>query len=217
MPSFINITGKRFGRLIVLERLDKPSYKGASWLCKCDCGNSIIASSQSIRIGHTKSCGCYNKEIRKQICIERNTTHNKSKTKVFHTWTNIRQRCNNPNISAYHKYGAKGIKVCERWNSFENFFADMGNPPTNKHTIERIDSRGHYEPSNCKWATMEEQQNNRTNNRLIEYNKQKMTLQKWSKLMGIDRKTISRRIDNGWPIEKALFIKPIIGRNQYSK
>lgn len=201
---------------MVERRVDKSSYKGASWLCRCDCGNSIIVSSQSLRVGDTKSCGCYNRDVRIRICKER-IKHGLSNTKVFNTWVNIRQRCNNFNTPSYKKYGAKGIKVCERWNNFENFFADMGNPPTNKHTIERIDSKGHYEPTNCKWATMEEQQNNRTNNRIIEYDGQNMTLKRWAKYTGIDRKTIANRIYSGWPLQRALFIKPIKGRNQYSK
>jgi len=115
------------------------------------------------------------------------------------------QRCRNPNASGFHKYGAKGTKVCERWTSFEAFLEDMGEPPTSSLTLDRIDPFGGYEPGNCRWATMKEQQNNRTNNRHITFEGRTQTLQQWADETGLDRKTISTRIDHlGWPVSEAL-------------
>lgn len=150
------------------------------------------------------------------MCIARNTTHGKSRTKVHVAWQQMRQRCEDPNSTAYHKYGAKGILVCERWKKFENFYADMGEPPTAKHTLDRIDFRGNYEPGNCRWATQLEQQNNRSSNRLLTAFGRTQTLQQWVRETGMSHKTITCRIDrNGWSAEKALSVPPVIGRNQY--
>jgi hypothetical protein len=138
-----------------------------------------------------------------------------SRTRAYETWSSIRDRCGNPSSTNYAKYGAKGIVVCERWKKFENFLADMGQPPTPKHSIDRIDYRGNYEPSNCRWATMLEQQNNRSSNHLITAFGRTQTLQQWSRETGFNHKTLLRRIGNGWNIERALTVKPVVGRNQY--
>lgn len=117
-------------------------------------------------------------------------------------------RCRNPNASGYHKYGARGIEVCERWSSYENFLADMGEQPEGL-TIDRINPRGNYEPENCRWLDMRGQQNNRSNNRIIECFGERLTLQQWSDRTGIERRTINARIRRlGWPVEEALTRAP---------
>jgi hypothetical protein len=142
-------------------------------------------------------------------------SHGKTGTKVHNTWTNIRQRCQNENTPAFRKYGAKGIKVCDRWQTFENFYADMGDPPSQRHTIERIDPKGHYEPSNCRWATQLEQQNNRSSNRFLTALGKTQTVQQWSRETGFPHRTILNRLQLGWNVERALTVKPVLGRNQY--
>ena len=218
MPPFIDFTGKRFGRLIAIKRQDMPKYKGASWLCRCDCGNDIIVRGQSLKQDHTKSCGCLNKDQKRQICIDRNFKHGHSsrdnKSRVYKIWCNMMQRCYSPS-QAYSYCGVKDTKVCDKWFQFENFLSDMGNPPTSKHTLDRIDNSKGYSPDNCQWATMKEQQNNRTNNHLIEHEGRTMTLQGWSEVTGIGRSTIAHRLKHGWPVSKALTVRPAKGRNQY--
>lgn len=214
MPAFVNLTGHHYGRWTVLKEVGRK-HGGALWLCLCECGTEREIRGSALRNGDSLSCGCLMREKASDLCKER-ATHKKSKTKVHYTWVNMLQRCGNPKAPGYQKYGAKGIKVCERWQTFENFLADMGDPPTSAHTIERIDSKGHYEPNNCRWATQVEQQNNRSSNRLITAFGKTQTLQKWSRESGFTYKTILRRLELGWAVEKALTTKPITGRNQFS-
>lgn len=212
----MNLTGHRYGRWTVIEEVGRK-HGGATWLARCDCGNEKVVKGNCLRTGSSKSCGCLNVEVHRRVCIERNTKHGLTNTKAFSAWVNIRQRCENKSTPAYKKYGAKGIKVCERWHSFESFLADMGEPPSLLHTIDRIDSSGDYEPKNCRWATQKEQQNNRSSNRVIRAFGKDQTLQQWSEELSIARKTITGRLRLGWPVEKALTEPPVIGRNQYGK
>lgn len=122
----------------------------------------------------------------------------------YSTWENIRSRCSNPAVDSYKYYGAVGIKVCERWNSFENFFADMGKRPSRKFSIERIDSKKDYCPENCKWADGFEQSNNKSNNVRLEFNGESMNLFQWARKVGLPPKRLSARLKSGWSIERAL-------------
>lgn len=126
------------------------------------------------------------------------------RNRTYDLWYGMIRRCEKPTSIEYHRYGGKGIYVCERWHKFSNFFDDMGNPPTSKHTIDRIDNSNGYEPGNCRWSTMIGQANNRTNNHHIVFNGQDHTLTEWSRLQGIKWQTMQNRIRRGWPIEVAL-------------
>lgn len=173
MPSYINLIGQRFGRWTVISRGANYVFPSGStvprFLCRCDCGNEKEIKSQTLRDGTSKSCGCLNAEVRKELCIKRNTTHGAAahgKSAEYKTWQNMLSRCRNPNCAGYRKYGARGIKVCERWDKFEHFLADMGEKPSANSSIERINPFGGYEPSNCCWIDKSQQPFNKTNTRI---------------------------------------------------
>lgn len=174
MTATIDLTGQTFNRLTVISRAPRqPNNTGAFWYCQCSCGNPdpIIILGRYLRIGHTKSCGCLQKEesskIIKQVLAsdKANLSHgharNNTTTRAYSCWRSMRQRCLNPNNAYFEYYGGRGITICQRWqDDFENFIEDMGCPPPNR-SIDRIRVNGHYEKNNCRWATKKQQQNNR--------------------------------------------------------
>jgi hypothetical protein len=166
MPRKIDLTGQRFGRLQVILQVPRPPDARdtrARWLCKCDCGNFSHKDSANLRNGISRSCGC----LQIDLTISRQTTHGCSPadwtkhTPEYRCWQNMIARCVNPNRRDYKHYGGRGISVCERWRKFEAFLEDMGIKPDPSLTLDRINVNGHYEPSNCRWATWSEQQCNK--------------------------------------------------------
>jgi hypothetical protein len=134
--------------------------------------------------------------------------HNMSKTKVYHTWVLMMNRCHNKKDSSYFKYGARGISVCEKWKTFENFLEDMGLPLAHE-SIDRIDNNGNYSPENCRWATRKEQCRNRRSNRIYTLNGKSKTLKEWSEIYKINYQTLHNRVHTQkWPIMRALTTKP---------
>ena len=183
-----DLTGQRFGRLVVKEEMKEKDQRGKSyWKCECDCGNEHIVRGDRLIDGTTRSCGCYHTEVaQKTHTIHGQCTKKKGRTPTYQTWEGIKSRCENPNDKHYANYGGRGIKICERWQKFENFLEDMGERKEGE-SIDRIDNNGDYEPSNCHWAENWQEQmfNKRAKGYLWDER-----LQKWIAKIGLSNKCI---------------------------
>ena len=193
----IDLTGQVFGRLTVIERAGRRG-NDATWKCSCSCGGSAEATASHLRRGAVTSCGCW--------LADRLTTHGLTGTKIYAIWRNMRWRCTNPRNKEYSNYGGRGIKVCERWQKLENFFADMGHPPEG-YTIERKDVDGNYVPGNCIWAPQEVQQNNRRNNVFLTVDDKTLTMAQWGREVGVSEHCIRKRLARGWSHKEAIYGK----------
>jgi hypothetical protein len=159
--KIVDLTGKRFGRLVVLALHPERSRLGlARWVCRCDCGSERIVCGTSLRSGATKSCRCLLKEMLAKRVTKHGHTKHGLRSRAYKCWEGMKNRCFSPRARAYPWYGGRGITVCERWLIFENFYADMGDPPPGL-SLDRINNNGNYEPGNCRWATAAEQLANR--------------------------------------------------------
>lgn len=203
MATIKDLTGQRFGRLTVISRGDNTKNGGATWVCTCDCGKQKEKSvpTHDLICGKVRSCGCLffvsNKGRRK--------THGKTNTRLHRIWISMRQRCNDPHHKAYRHYGGKGVTVCNEWNDFQSFYNwAMENEYRDNLTIDRIDSNGNYCPENCRWATMKEQQNNRSNNIRFSIGGQEKTISEWSAVSGISRATLEWRVKHHWDEDELL-------------
>lgn len=209
MGKFIDLTGERFGALVVMRLDIGYSGRDKKWICKCDCGKEVSVFSGNLRRGYTKSCGCLSTQSKKK----RMTTHGMARTRLYGIWSNMKKRCYYKNFSSYKNYGERGISVCEEWQSFDHFYKwAIENGYSDDLTIERINVNGNYEPSNCKWATRAEQQRNKRNNHYFDYNGKTVTLAEMAEDTGIQRGTILWREKN-WGGKN--IVKPITPKNQY--
>jgi hypothetical protein len=186
MPKRIDLSGKRYGRLVAIRFHGKNERRKSLWLCRCDCGKEKIVNAGNLNSGNTTSCGCFNLEVIKEV----SSTHGLTGTPEHDAWVNMIQRCTNPNNEDYYRWGGRGVKVCDRWlNSFEAFYEDTGPRPSPKHSLDRWPNNetGHYEPGNFRWATKKEQNRNRRSNHWIEYNGMKMIVQDWASYFNLKK------------------------------
>lgn len=196
-PKLPDLVGKKIGRLTVL-RLGSPLKSGlAQWACMCECGKETFVQTFLLVHNHRQSCGC--------LAIERITTHGMSGTSTHRIWRAMKHRCQSPKAINYQTYGGKGVSVCERWAKFENFLADMGPRPSPRHTLDRYPNcAGNYELGNVRWATWEEQGNNKRTTKLFEYNGDRMTIAMFARKYGISGSRVYYRINRGWSLARAL-------------
>lgn len=206
MQEVRDLTDQRFGKLVVMGRDTTPrkgKSSGVRWVTLCDCG-TIKTIRATHLIGHpaTRSCGC----LLHEVSDRRNYKHGMAKTRTYHSYTAIIHRCNNPTSNRFRYYGGRGI-VCE-WQSFEEFYRDMGDCPSLQHSIDRIDNNGPYCKENCRWATREQQANNKSNNVFMTYQGLTLTLGQWAKRSGIPLHVVHHRFrsgpEKGWTPERIL-------------
>lgn len=171
-----DLAGQRFGRLVAIHRSGSSRTGHSTWLCKCDCGSEVVVMACNLK-RDTKSCGCLHVETKK--------THGMYHSPEYKVWASMKSRCMNQKDKFFHRYGARGIGVCERWMSFENFIKDMGKRPIGM-SIERIDNDGDYEPSNCRWASNLEQSLNCSTTQAIEFNGIKRSIRQWAIFLGVN-------------------------------
>lgn len=197
--KFIDLTGQRFGRLLVIRYVGTVKTH-RSWECLCDCGNLRVLPGARLRTGNTRSCGC----LRIEELVNRTTQHGLCYSSEYATWSHMISRCQNPQNKDYARYGGRGITVCERWQTFENFYADMGCRPTPQHTLDRINNDLGYSPENCRWATRLIQGGNTSRVIRITFHGQTHTIREWSQITGISRTILRSRLWHGWSIERTL-------------
>lgn len=188
--QYEDLANRRFGKLVVLN-LCPDNIRQLRWVCMCDCGKTTIAYGSNLKSRKTRSCGCAR------------TTHNRSYTDLYHSWHTMRRRCRSNKAASYKYYGGKGIQVCKRWDSFENFLEDMGERPPGK-TLDRISNDGDYCKENCRWATAKEQRLNSGYLRNITIDGLTLCITDWCRKFNITYISVTKRLKKGWPIEKAL-------------
>lgn len=196
--GFIDLKGQVFNWLEVISfagRKNRRTY----WECICKCGKKKIVEAYTLKMGRTKSCGCW-----MQTHSGGNTKHGLSQHRLYAVWRSMLARCNNPKNRAYPIYGGRGIVVCDRWHDFESFFIDLNEEYKNGLTLERINTDGNYELSNIKWDTYKNQARNKRNNHIIQYNGDSFSVAEMAEKYNIPAKLLYRRISEGWSINRVI-------------
>ena len=212
----VDLTGKRFGFLVVLSRAGThrtKSHRLALWRCRCDCGQEVIAWARRLRNGKRKACGVNGHHWR----LTKGTSLRLIHPGEYRSWRGMFERCEVArDAKSLRNYKSRGIKVCARWKTFAAFFEDMGPRPTSKHSIDRYpDNNGDYKPDNCRWATAKEQTRNMRHNIFVEYQGEKMLLIDVAERVGLNGGVVYGRIKNGWSLADALSI-PVLAKNKTS-
>lgn len=200
------IIDTRVGRLTVIQ--DRSERRGARFSrvldLKCFCGKTFTSLKTSIKSGATKSCGCYHIYKSTSRIVSMNTKHGMTGSSEYNIWSSMKARCYNTSNISYKNYGHRGIKVCEAWkDDFSKFIRDVGPRPSKRHSLDRVDNNGDYSPTNCVWSLPEVQQNNKSNNRIINYDGRSMTLAQWSRELCVGHTTLDNRLKK-WGTKKAL-------------
>jgi hypothetical protein len=200
--QMLDLTSLTFGRWTVLSRSANTQQGQARWLCRCECGTESVLTGSVLRGQVSRSCGC----LKSERTIERNTKHGHATggiSKTYHSWAGMVARCTNPKHRSFSGYQGRGITVCERWKTFDNFLADMGEKPEGT-SLERRDNDAGYTPENCVWATNHEQAINKRNNNVLEHDGRSMTAGEWATFLHMHPATLSDRLKRGWSVESAL-------------
>lgn len=195
----LDVTGQIFARLKIQgEGPKKGNDRYVFAECECGSGRKLYRLSH-LSSGATRSCGC--------LLVETNQmqpkVHQQTKTRAYRAWASMRNRCTNPKVHNYSRYGGRGISICDQWKDFRTFLSDMGQPPPGL-SLDRIDLDGNYSPENCRWATASEQAANRHTTRFVVFDGETMPMGRASKLLGLGKLAVSKRLNRGWSIERAL-------------
>jgi hypothetical protein len=200
MGRFRDLTGERFGRLLVEGKGGYNKHHQLYWRCECECGKRKEVLGSLLRNSMTQSCGCLQKESISKV----NFKHGMAKSNIWSIHRSMMDRCYSPNNKAYKHYGARGISVCDRWHDFESFFKDMGNKPDGM-SLERVNNNGNYSPDNVIWADSKTQANNRTNSVMLTYNNRTQTMAQWCEEIDLKIATVWARLNKyGYSVEQAL-------------
>lgn len=191
-----DLTSQRFGKLIAASITPGPLQGRTYWHCNCDCGGTKCVDAALLINGVVRSCGCW------RIAAPR--AHARSGHPLYQRWRSMMSRCFNPSARAFKNYGARGIKVCDRWCNFDNFIADNAHGLQPGLSIDRIDNDGPYSPENCRWATRLEQTINRRTTRYITFLGRTQCVTHWAREMGMHQATLDRRLRRGWSVERAI-------------
>lgn len=202
MSKVKDLTGKKFGRLTVIERAGSNKDGRATWLCQCVCGNTSVKIGKLLLNGHCQSCGCGEYENRVNNC----TSHKMSNTRLYNIWQGAKQRCYYHKHKSYNEYGGRGIKICDEWLTDFTVFYDWAitNGYSDNLTLDRIDVNGNYEPNNCRWVTISDQSRNKRDNVLITLNGETRILKDWCEFLNIPISSYYYRIHKGMSCEEAL-------------
>ena len=209
----IDLTGHRIGLLTVLYR-DGTRNTFAAWRVRCDCGIEKTVSGHDLRKPGRRACGCQTTDAVRAAA----TTHGQTGTRTWRSWNSMVHRCMRPADPSWDRYGGRGIRICDRWLGpigFENFLADMGERPSSK-TLDRVDVNGNYEPKNCRWATRNEQDNNKRTNLMLTLNGKRMSVSDWAHSRSMRPGTLFRRLHYGWSVEDAI-MRPVDPRTPRRK
>lgn len=206
-----DLVGQRFGRLTVIAAAERINAH-RRWECKCDCGATVVVRHGALKRGAVKSCGC----LRREVTTIRMTSHGQARkgrpSRTYRVWAGMLARCFIPSATGFDRYGAVGVSVCDRWRSFENFLSDMGEAPPGR-SIDRIKNELGYEPGNCRWATRQEQNENRRSVRWIEHDGKRMNVVQWAHHLGITKSTLLEALDK-YPVAYALRARALQGHDQ---
>lgn len=207
--KFINMVGDRFERLTVVEFIGRE-HNSSKWRCLCDCGVEVFAQRSALVAGTTKSCGCFRADRMSRLTYKHGEAGGEKRRKrspEYKAWDSIKQRCFNPNAKEWKWYGGRGISLAPEWaTDFSAFLAYIGPRPSPKHSVDRIDGAKNYEPGNIRWADWVEQANNRSNNRMVEFNGQMMTMKQAALAAGMPYKSVKGRVQKGWDVLSALTV-----------
>lgn len=194
-----NLEGLKFNRLTVRKYLRNRGIHPI-WECVCECGNITQVAATKLKSGSTKSCGCLKTEVLQARGLESRRKY----PREYEIWKTMRQRCSNPNNPKHANYGLRGIEVCSEWDTFDTFVKEMGEAPSEKHSIGRIDNDKGYFAENCRWENAYQQANNTRKNKHLTFAGKTLTYSQWEREIGVGQGTVKSRIYRGWSVEKAL-------------